>query len=327
MTATPDVGCSRGVSDPHALDPRLLQVFAAVVRAGSVSRAAPILGISKSVVSRRVAQLESELGAQLLRRTTREMSPTELGAEVLRRAEAIEAALVGVHELVQAHQGQARGSLRVACSGALGHVYLVPLCIELAAEHPELDINLHFEERFVDLVGEGFDVALRFAELADSSLRALKLAEVRRVVVAAPAYLARHGTPSRLDELRDHRCVLFCTDERVYDEWTFTGPDGQRHAVRVQGQLRLSAGLAMVRAAVLGAGVLCIDRLILQGELERGELVPILPGFEPTRGPSLYALYSGRERVPRKTRAFLDRLKAKLVALDPDAPRRGPALI
>jgi DNA-binding transcriptional LysR family regulator len=315
------------MGDPGDIDPRLLQVFAAVVRSGSITRAAARLGLSKSVVSRRLVQLEQLLGAQLLRRSTRQMTPTELGALVARQAEAVEAATAGVRELVQGHHGEARGRLRVACSAALGQLYVLPMCMELAAEHPALDITLHLEERFVDVVGEGFDIALRFADLADSSLISLKLADVRRVVAASPAYLEQHRVPEHPDDLADHDCVLFCNGERVYDEWLFTGLDGADHRVRVRGQLRLNAGIPMVRAALNGAGIVCIDRFIIRAEIERGELVPLLPRYPPAMGFSLYALHAGRERVPRKTRIFLERLQTRLRALGGGSPPTGPVLI
>ena len=293
------------------LDPRLLTLFAAVARTQSISRAAAQLGLSKSVASRQLARLEASLGTRLLQRTTRKVRLTDVGEQVLAQVVCIEQVLESIHEIAGSYQQEVRGRLRVSCSAALGRLYVAPALPELAARYPKLVVSLQLEERFVDLVAENIDVALRFSHLADSSLIARKLADNPRVLVAAPKYLQKHGTPTRPQKLAGHQCVLFGNGDRAYDEWEFVGPDGPIH-VRVRGQLQINDGLALVEAAVAGAGVLLIDRLVLGREIERGELVELLPNYQPQMGFPLYALYPERAWLPTKTTVFIDFMQRTL---------------
>jgi DNA-binding transcriptional LysR family regulator len=295
----------------ETFDPQLLAVFAAVARARGVSRAADQLGLSKSVVSRSIARLEAALGARLLVRTTRMVSLTELGELVMGEVEQVENAVERIHEMTGSYEGEIRGKLRVSCSAALGHIYVLPAMLDLATRHPRLEVSLHFEERLVDLVAENIDVVLRFSNLADSSLIAVKLADNPRILVAAPRYLEEHGTPTAVDDLRHHACLLYCNGQTLYDVWEFDCPEGSVH-VRVRGQIRLNSGLSLVRAAVAGAGVLLVDRFVLQGELEQGELVELLPASPPSTGFPLHALYAGRGLVPSKTRAFIEAIRERI---------------
>jgi len=291
------------------VDPRLLAVFAAVVRAGGVTHAAARLGLHKSVVSRSLARLEGELGTRLLRRSTHHLMLTDVGASVLRHAEQVEDAIERIHEVVASHESEVRGMLRVSCSAAVGHLYVLPTILELNERHPKLEVTLELEERFADLVADNLDVVLRLSKLSDSNLVAVKLANNPRTVVAAPSYLEAHGTPTEIEQLRDHSCLLYCNGPRVYDEWEFSGPDGPV-SVRVRGLVRVNHGLSLVRAAVAGAGVLMIDRMLLRDELEQGSLVELDFGVAPTLGFPLHALYPAG-LVPRKTRVFIDALKQR----------------
>lgn len=296
---------------PTSVDPRLLLLFTTVARARSISRAAALAGLSKSVVSRRLAQLEEELGVRLLQRTTRSLTLTEVGEEVLRQAAQIEHALEGITEATGRHRDEVRGRLRVSCSTALGRRHVAPLLPELIARHPDLEVALHLEDRFVDLVTESFDVALRVTQPADSSLVARKLSENPRVLVAAPRYLDKHGAPSRPQKLVHHTCLAYASGSRVFDEWAFIGPAGPVR-VRVRGRLQLNDGEALIDAAVAGAGILAIDRLLLRDEIERGALVSLLPDYAPAPGPPIHALYPARAFLPSKVSAFIDLVEARL---------------
>jgi DNA-binding transcriptional LysR family regulator len=294
------------------IDPRLFSVFAAVVRSGGVSRAAARLGLHKSAVSRSLSRLESELGVRLVRRTTHRIALTEVGEQVLRHAEEVEAALARIDEVVAQEESEVRGRLRVSSSAALGHLHVLPVIVALGQRHPALEISLELEERFVDLVAEGFDVALRFAEPRDSSLTGVKLADNPRILVASPSYLAKHGAPGELADLRGHACLLYANGARIYDEWPFVGPGGPVR-VRVSGKVCVNHGRSLLDAAVLGAGILLVDRMLIGDELATGALVELLPRFRPALGFPLHALYPGG-LVPNKTKVFVAAMKDRLAA-------------
>lgn len=312
-------------SSAGALDPRLVLLFITVARARSLSRAAAQVGLSKSVVSRQIARLEAELGARLLQRTTRSLSLTEVGEEVLRQATQVEQALGGIAELAGRHREQARGRLRVSCSTGLGRRHVAPALPELVRRHPDLDVALHLEDRFVDLIAEGFDVALRVTAPTDSSLVARKLSDNPRVVAASPGYLERHGTPSRPQKLSQHACLVYCSGARTFDEWSFAGPSGPVR-VRVRGRLHMNDGPTLIDAAVAGAGVLAIDRLLVRDELRRGALVELFLDYPPEPGPPIYAVYPARAWLPGKTSVFVDFIARKLSApeVEPGATDLSP---
>ncbi|AKJ30127.1 LysR family transcriptional regulator [Caldimonas brevitalea] len=291
-------------------DPQRLDLFAKVVEAGSISRAAVRHGVDKSVVSRQIAKLEAELGARLLQRTTRRLSLTEIGEQVLQEALRIREALLNVEQMADAYQQEVRGRLRVGCSMASRRV-LVPVVIEFCERHPQVQIALQSEDRLVDLVAERIDVALRTAHLAESSLVARKLVDNRRVVVAAPSYLARHGAPRTPDELRDHACLVYCNASRCYDQWRFDGPDG-RITVQVPARMQMNDGGALADAAVAGGGVVLLDRLLVQRELQSGALQPLLTDYSLPDGPPIYAVYPARHWLAPKTTAFVDFLQQHL---------------
>ncbi|MCW7541020.1 LysR family transcriptional regulator [Aquabacterium sp. A7-Y] len=284
-------------------DPQRLDLFAKVVEAGSISRAAARHGVDKSVVSRQVAKLEAELGARLLQRTTRRLSLTEIGELVLQEALRIRDALLNVEQMADAYRQEIRGRLRVSCSMASRRV-LVPLVIEFGERYPQVQIVLQSEDRLVDLVAEQIDVAIRVAHLADSSLVARKLFDNRRVVAAAPSYLERHGTPQTPDDLRDHACLVYCTESGSFDQWRFDGPEG-RITVQVPSRLQMNDGGALADAAVAGGGIVLLDRVLVRRELKSGALRPLLTDYTLPDGPPVYAVYPARHWLAPKTAAFI----------------------
>ncbi len=292
------------------LNPQLLTTFATIVSAGSISAAAVRLGCGKSVVSRQLAKLEADLGARLIQRTTRTLTLTEVGKEVLAQAQHIERALHNVTHISGQFQQAVRGPLRVACPRPLGQRHLVPLITEFVRQHPLAEVTLLVEDRLSDLVAEHIDVAIRVAHLDDSSLVATKLADNPRVLVAAPTYLARAGTPTTPHDLLAHECVLWVRGQRVYDEWHFF--DGaQVTQVRVQGRIRISDGMALAASVCSGAGVAVLDRALVEQELTRGELVPLLPQYRLPPGPPIHAVYPARQWLALNTATFLAFLKSE----------------
>jgi DNA-binding transcriptional LysR family regulator len=287
------------------LNPQLLTTFSAIVSAGSISAAATRLGCGKSVISRQLSRLESDLGARLIQRTTRKLTLTEVGKVVLLEAQQIDRALSNVAQISGQFQQEVRGPLRVACPRPLGQRHLVPLITEFTRLHPLVEVTLLVEDRMTDLVAEQIDVALRAANLEDSTLVARKLADNPRTLVASPAYLARAGVPKTPSDLTQHECLLWTRDNRVYDEWPFT-LDGVTERVRVQGRIHVNDGMALAATACAGAGVTLMDRLLVEQELSSGELVELLPQYSLAPGPSIYAVYPARQWLALNTATFVE---------------------
>lgn len=295
------------------LNPQLLTTFSAIVSAGSISAAATRLGCGKSVISRQLARLEADLGARLIQRTTRKLTLTEVGKVVLLEAQQIDRALSNVAQISGQFQQEVRGPLRVACPRPLGQRHLVPLITEFTRLHPLVEVTLLVEDRMSDLIAEQIDVAIRVAHLEDSTLVARKLADNPRVLVAAPAYLARAGVPLVPEDLAHHECLLWTRDNRVYDEWPLS-LDGTTTLVRVQGRIRINDGMALVATACSGAGVTLLDRLLVEPELASGALVELLPAYRLPAGPPLYAVYPARQWLALNTATFVEFLLSRRFA-------------
>lgn len=295
------------------MNPQDLAVFSAIVQAGSISQAAAQLGCSKSVVSRQLARLETALGTRLLQRSTRRLALTEVGQLVLGQAQQIERAVANIEQLTGQYQQEVAGVLRVTCPRPLSQLRLMPLLVEFNQLYPKVEIVLTVADRMVDLIAENIDVAIRVAHLEDSSLVARKLADTTRVLVAAPAYLARRGTPAEPAELQQHDCLVYASGARVFDEWGFVR-DGHTTVVKVQGRIQMDDGLALVAAARAGGGMLLIDSLMVADELAAGTLVRVLPdhGFQP--GRPIYLVYPARSWLAYKTSVFIAFLQERLFA-------------
>ena len=298
------------------LNPQLLTSFSAIVSAGSISAAAVRLGCGKSVLSRQLARLEAELGARLIQRTTRKLMLTEVGKLLLVEAQQIDRALGNVAQISGQFQQEVRGPLRVACPRPLGQRHLVPLITEFAQRYPLVEVTLLVEDRMTDLIAEQIDVAVRVAHLDDSTLVARKLADNPRVLVAAPAYLARAGTPECAQDLAEHECLLFTRGARVYDEWSFTF-GGHTSQVRVRGRIHVNDGMALAATACSGAGITLIDRLLVEPELASGELVELLPDHTLATGPAIYAVYPARQWLALNTATFVEFLLSRGFAQTP----------
>lgn len=295
------------------MNPQRLANFSAIVQAGSISKAALALGCGKSVLSRQLAKLEDELGARLIQRSTRRLTLTEIGEQVYAQAQQIDRALSNIEELTGAYQSEVKGRLRVSCPMPLGQRYLVPLLVEFTQRYPLVDVVLSVEDRMVDLIAEHIDVAIRVAHLEDSTLVARKLADSTRVVVAAPSYLARRGTPATPADLAQHDCLVYTSGARTFDEWGFIH-EGQLSLFKVAGKLQLNDGMSLVAAACAGGGILLTDRLMVSQEMAAGQLVPILQDYGLRPGQSMYAVYPARPWLALKTATFVAFLQERLFA-------------
>lgn len=286
-----------------------MAVFATVVELRSFTAAARQLGLSKSTVSKQVAHLEDRLGARLLHRTTRKLSLTAAGEAYYQAAAAIIAEATGAERHVAAMQSAPRGVLRVNAPMSYGQLVIAPLLADFLAAHPEVEIDLTLDDRFVDMVAQGYDLAIRIARLADSTLVARLLAPMRTIVVASAAYLARRGTPTHPSQLSGHDCLIY----------TFTEQPGLMHfedgveqvSVRVEGRLRANNGDVLGSAAAAGAGVAVLPDFIATPLLARGAVVHVLPEWSWSAA-SIYAVYPHGRHLAANVRAFRDFLTQRL---------------
>ena len=255
------------------------------------------------MVSRRLAALEARLGVRLVNRTTRSLRLTDEGASYFETCSRLLAEIDEADAAVSAGRVEPQGPLKVALPAAFGNRHIAPLIPRFAARYPKVQLALSLSDRTVNLVEEGFDVAIRIAELEDSSLAARKLAPNRRVVCASPDYLRRHGTPRTPDDLAAHNC-LTSTDFTM--SWDYKGPDGTPASVRVSGRYACDNWEVLREWALAGLGVALKSTWDVRQHLEDGSLVPLCPGYTFGTDVAIYAVYPHRRFLPAKTRAFIE---------------------
>ncbi|MEQ8815887.1 MAG: LysR family transcriptional regulator [Thalassobaculum sp.] len=277
--------------------------FARVVDEGSFSKAAIRLGLSKSAVSKQVARLEDRLGTRLLNRSTRRLALTEAGARLYERCQRIIAEAEAAEQEAGSMQTDPSGLLRITTGVSFGQLHLAQHLPALMERYPGLSVELVLNDRIVDMVEEGYDVALRIAELADSPLIARRLAPVRRILAASPAYLERRGTPATPGDLQDHSCLGYSlsTGGTV---WTLDGADGV-YQHRYHPRMIANNGDSLSRMAAASLGIVHMPTFILCPYLQDGTLVQVLPDHEP-RAVALYAVYPPGRPLAAKVRAFID---------------------
>ena len=281
-----------------------LQAFVAVVEAGSFTAAAERLDAAKSAISRRVSALEERLGAQLLRRTTRRLNLTETGRSFYERSARILADLDEAESAVAQEHGELRGTLRVALPLSFGIRHMCEPIAEFSRRHPRVEFDLDLNDRRIDLVEEGVDLAVRIGRLADSSLIARRLFEARTVVCASQAYLEQHGAPQTPDELRDHRCLVYGNLPEP-DKWVCRDPDGNHIRVDVNATMTATSGDFLSAAASQGLGITMQPTFIAGEGIRRGDVVPILTRYEWPITPA-YAVYPPTRHLSYRVREFID---------------------
>lgn len=280
-------------------------IFVRVVDAGSFTAAAEGLSISKSYASRRVRALEDHLGARLLDRTTRRLSLTEAGRAFYEQAAPHLDGLADAERAVAALQSAPRGTLRLAAPLSFGLRWLQPALLGFMARWPELRVEVSFDDRTVDVVAEGYDLAIRGGRLVDSSLVARRLAPITGVVAASPAYLARAGTPTHPSELSRHACLDYAVATTM-PRWWLSGPDGEVSA-EVDALYLADNGLALVAAAVAGAGVVYQPDFLVRDDVRAGRLVQLFPGWQTWQG-AFHAVYPHRRHLSPKVRLLVEHL-------------------
>jgi DNA-binding transcriptional LysR family regulator len=279
-----------------------MTTFAKVVESGSFSAAARALQMSASMVTAHVQALETRLGVRLLNRNTRRISLTEIGQAYFDRCVHILAELDDAERGAQAMQSTPNGTLRLNASMAMPTL-LAPVIAEFTALYPDVSVDMHRTDKLVDLVEEGFDLAVRSMALPESSLIVRRVACYRLLVCGAPAYLARCGTPRVPADLEQHNCLIY-PHTPWGDKWLFNGPDGEQ-TIRVSGNMRGNSGNALRMAAVNGQGLCITPSFMVANEIGDGRLVPVLTDFLRTEY-DVNAIYPHRHHLSAKVRTFLD---------------------
>lgn len=279
--------------------------FAAVAEHGSFTRAAQALGLSVSQVSRQLTRLEARLGTQLLYRSTRHVTLTDTGQLYLQHCRQLLDSLGEAERAVSQHLSTPQGSLKVTAPLAYGESHIAPLLLQFGQRYPALDIKLQLSNEVLDLVHDGYDLAIRIGQLPDSSLIARRLAGRHLHICAAPAYLAAHGTPQTLAALEQHNCLL-----GSHEHW-FVGEHGKRRPLRVHGRLRCNSGHALTQAALAGHGIVQLPDYYVAAHLASGALQALLTAWQPPE-EGIWALYPHNRQLSPKVRMLVDFLADRL---------------
>lgn len=289
-----------------------MQLFVSVLESGSFTNAAEVLGLSKQFVSRRVAALEARLGVRLLNRSTRKLSATALGQSYFERARRILQDVAETDMLVSEQGSSPRGSLRLSAPMSFGTLHLSELLPAFMQRYPEVSIELDLSDRTVDLLGEGYDMAVRIGALADSTLIARQLAPLRMVTCASPAYLAEYGAPASPADLRAHQCMLYGHSKAV--EWSYW-IDGRVQRLPVHGRYRVNNGELVRDAAIAGLGLTMLPTFIVGDALACGDLITVLDDYQlPTT--KVYAVYPQHRQSSLLVQFLVDYLREALAQAD-----------
>lgn len=284
------------------------RVFVEVVERGSQTAAADALEMSRAMVSRYLGELETWVGARLLHRTTRKLSLTGAGEQLLGQCREMLAMAEAMQSVSRTDEAAPRGTLRIACSQSLAQAWLVRTLDDFTRLYPQVSIDLLVGSQAVNLVEARIDLALRITNQLDPNLIARQLAVCRSVVCATPAYLARHGTPQRPEELAQHNCLSYAYFGRSI--WEFSRAD-EPHAVAVSGNLSANESMVLLEAVLADIGISLQPRYSVGAHLRSGALVQLLPDYEPQQ-LGIHALYGTRRQMPPALRALLDFLVERL---------------
>ncbi len=284
-----------------------LILFADVIDSGSFSKAASRRNVNRSMVSKQIAQLEEHLAVRLLNRTTRSLSLTDAGHAIYQHACSLRNQLMETDALVASLREDVRGELRISSTTHFGRKHVIPVIRKLVEDYPELKIDLRLEDRYVDIVGERFDVAIRITSPVDSSLIARKLTNNKLVMVASPTYLKQHGTPQNIKDLSNHRFVVYAGDSGVLDKWAYyEGTEIKSYSVNVH--TKVNDGSALLKLTENGTGIGLTLLSESYEKLKKGSLIQVIPDVKFKAFSSTYIMYPSRSHVPKKTRLFIDRM-------------------
>jgi len=286
-----------------------MQLFRRVVEAGSFSAVSRETQLSQPTVSKQIAALEAYLETKLLNRSTRQLNLTDSGQHYYQRCCQILDEVADTEAELKQQQELVTGTLRISLPIAAGRMKILPCLWKFFDQHPGLNLDIHFDDQYVDLVKEGIDVAIRIGELSDSSLIARKIVTVPRYMVASPAYIEKHGEPETLQDLQQHNCIVYSLLS-TRDEWHFSG-DAGKEKITVKGRFSSNSPDAIRQAALEGEGIAVILGWLVEEDIVKGRLKVILKDYVPTE-LDLNAVYQQRHFMPAKLKMLLDYLKSVL---------------
>lgn len=294
------------------LDLQEIETFLRVVELGGVSRAAENLALSKSIVSKRLSDLEKRLGAKLLHRSTRKVTPTENGQRFYLQAKSALRELGEAAEAAAFNDSGLRGRLHMLAPMSFGTLWLAPLLADFMQQNPQLEVTLHLDDRIFDFEREGYDLCVRISRIGDSALIARKLASSARILCCSPDYAARHGVPQRLEELLTHDCIGY-SNVTSGQFWSFESRNsaGDLLTVAPRGRFSSNNGEVMREFALAGQGLALLPSFIVYRHLRDGSLIEVLPQARP-QAYSIYAMYPRSSRASRKVLALCDFLQQRL---------------
>ena len=281
-----------------------MQVFITVVDQGGFTGAADKMRISKSAVSKHVSSLEHRLGVRLLARTTRRVSPTEIGLAYYDRARRVVCEAREADAMVTSMQSKPSGLLCISVATDFGINQLSPVLTEFLRDYPDITVNMVLSNRYVELVSEGFDMAVRIGKLENSSFRVQKLTETTKRMIASPAYFEQYGRPEKIDDLNDHK-LLHYSDQPSGHFWTMTAPSGEVRQVRTTGCLSVNDGQSLLNAAVSGLGIAYLPSFLYAEAMNKGLIEDAIPNL-PLEKQGIYAVYPEGRFTQPKVRAFVD---------------------
>jgi len=292
------------------------RMFVTVLETGSFSAAALRLGTSSSQASKRVSKLEQQLGVQLFKRSTRALSPTDVGRSYYERVKNLLDAFDALDASVRESANTPTGRLKISAPGSFGTAVLSPVLVAFARRYPLIELDVSFSDRAVNIVDEGFDLAIRIGNLSDSSLVARKLGEVHVRIAASPVYLEQFGKPQHWQDIRQHQCIID-TNFRDPLHWPFADGSGEMVSIPIQGRLRFANTEACLQAAIAGLGIARLPGFIAAPALRRGEIVRLLENFDiPPLG--LFAVYPPARHLAHRARLLIDFLATHFSEVPPD---------
>ena len=289
-----------------------IKIFKKIVEVGSFSEAARELGLSLSLISRQIEDLEEKIKTRLLHRTTRRTTPTELGEIYYQRTQHILQEVEDVHQLLLDYKTEPQGTIKIAVSHLLGQFYLAELIPKFLAQHPKIQIKLELSDALVDIVGSGIDIAIRTGHMQDSSLSSVKLRTQKTILCASKLYLKKNGVPKSPKDIQNHKCVLL-SEGNSYSPWYLRRKNKSPERLNLSGHIYVNQGLIYTDFIKLGLGLGLIFSWVIEKEIQSGELVQILPqfdiSFDPIAEDDIYLLFPRGQFLSTKVRAFIDFVK------------------
>ena len=293
-----------------------MEAFAHVVDQGGFTDAARKMGISKSAVSKHISSLEARLGARLLNRTTRRVSPTEIGLAYYDRARRVLNDAGEADALVSSMQSAPTGLLRVSVATDFGSLHLSPVLEDFLSQYPDMSVNRELDNRYIELISEGYDAAIRVGEMEDSTLRARKIADSTLRMVASPKYLEVHGRPHRIDDLSAHK-LLHYSNQSNNAVWKMTSLSGEKRHVRTTGSFTVNDGQSLLNAAINGLGIAYLSSFLYHTAMDTGLVEDVMPEL-PKESQGIYVVYPPGKFTQPKVRAFIDFLVMTFAKKGPD---------